>query len=122
MAPRVLVIQRGLEFDGIEQVVAPDGEAAVALLQREWFDAVLLDLDHEPLDGWCVLSAVGCWPARPRLIATVSERADVPRAEALGADHCMVAGTNLNARALQAACRPHRETDSPPPTPHGARA
>ena len=120
--PRVLVIENGLELDGVEQVIAPDGEAAVALLQREWFDAVILDLRQEPLDGWCVLSAVGCWPERPRLIATVGDRADIARAKQLGADHCMLAGTNLNVRALHAACRPHPETNSPTPTRNGVSA
>ena len=119
MAPRVLVIETALDLDGVEQVVAPNGEAAVGLLQREWFDAVVLDLGKEPLDGWCVLSALGCWPTRPRLIATVPDRADVARAKSLGADLCVLAGTTFNARALQAACRPHPETSSPSPTPSG---
>jgi CheY-like chemotaxis protein len=122
VAPRVLVIQRAFDVEGVEQVVAPDGEAAVALLQREWFDAVFVDLEQEPLDGWCVLSAVGCWPHRPRVIVTVADRADIPRAKSLGADHCMLAGTNLNVRALEAACRPHPETSSPRPTPNGVSA
>jgi len=60
VAARVLVMEPGFRLDGIEQVRAPDGEAAVGLLQREWFDAVILDLRREPLDGWCVLSAIGC--------------------------------------------------------------
>jgi DNA-binding response OmpR family regulator len=119
VAPRVLVVEPRFELDGIEQVVAPDGEAAVALLQREWFDTVILDLRQEPRDGWCVLSAVGCWPTRPRLVAMVGDRADIARAKSLGADHCMLAGTSFNARALQAACQPHPETNSPRPTPNG---
>jgi DNA-binding response OmpR family regulator len=119
VAPRVLVVEPRFELDGIEQIVAPDGEAAVALLQREWFDTVILDLRQEPLDGWCVLSAVGCWPTRPRLVAMVGDRADIARAKSLGADHCMLAGTSFNARALQAACQPHPETNSPRPTPNG---
>ncbi len=122
MASRVLVVERRFELDGIEEVAAPDGEAAVALLQQEWFDAVIIDLRREPLDGWCVLSAIGCWPTRPRLVAIVGARADVSRAKALGADHCTLAGTRLNVRALHAACRPHPETTSPSPTPSGASA
>jgi len=122
VAPRVLVVEPRFELDGIEQVVAPDGEAAVALLQREWFDAVIIDLRREPLDGWCVLSAIGCWPTRPRLVAIVGERADIARAKSLGADRCTLAGTRLNVRALDQACRPHPETSSPDPTPSGVRA
>lgn len=122
MAPRVLVMEPGFRLEGIEQVRAPDAEAAVGLLQREWFDAVILDLRREPLDGWCVLSAIGCWPARPRLVAIVGERRDIARAKSLGADRCTVAGTRLNLRALHAACQPHPESNSPNPTPSGARA
>ena len=122
MSSRVLVVEPRFELDGVEQVAAPDGEAAVALLQREWFDAVIIDLRREPLDGWCVLSAIGCWPTRPRLVAMVGDRADIPRAKSLGADHCMLAGTSFNARALQAACRPHPETSSRSPKPTGVRA
>ncbi len=122
MAPRVLVVEPRFELDGIEQIAAPDGEAAVALLQRAWFDAVIIDLRREPLDGWCVLSAIGCWPTRPRLVAIVGERADMARAKSLGADRCTLAGTRLNVRALHEACRLHPETSSPSPTQSGARA
>jgi DNA-binding response OmpR family regulator len=122
VSPRVLVVEPRFELEGVEQVVAPDGEAAVALLQREWFDAVIIDLRREPLDGWCVLSAIGCWPTRPRLVAIVGERADIARAKSLGADRCTLAGTRLNLRALHAACRPHPETSSRSPKPSGVRA
>ncbi len=117
--PRVLVVHQGLALDEVEQVVAPNGEAALGLLQREWFDAVILALALEPLDGWCVLAALGTWDTRPRIIATVPERADIARAQSLGADLCVLAGTTVNARALQAACRRHPETSSPRPTPSG---
>ena len=120
MVPRVLMVQRDLYFDGpyfdgpyfggpyfdgpdledVEAAIAGDGESALARLRRERFDAVLLDLRLEPLDGWCVLAAVGSWPERPRLIAVVADPGDVERALALGSDFCVAAGTQLHARAL----------------------
>jgi CheY-like chemotaxis protein len=143
VVPRVLMVHRDLYFDGpdlddIEPAIADDGETALAWLRREHFDAVLLDLRLEPLDGWCVLAAVGSWPERagvkPRLIAVVGDRRDIDRALALGADLCVMAGTHLHARALQrstTAMRPAREekecpqpprTSSPRPTTCGVRA
>src|SRR5437763_16635179 len=116
MVPRVLVVQTAHDLEEVEQVVAPDGEAALGLLQRQWFDAVVLDLALAPLDGWCVLAALGTWDSRPRIIATVADRADIARARSLGADLCVLAGTSLHARALQAACRRHPETTSPAAT------
>ena len=146
MVPRVLMVQRDLYFDGpdledIEPAIADDGETALSWLRCEHFDAVLLDLRLEPLDGWCVLAAVGSSPqgpgGKPRVIAVVGDRGDIDRALALGADLCVMAGTQLHARALQRstpAMRPEmrlgreeREcpqpprTSSPRPTMSGVR-
>src|SRR5258708_4586412 len=107
MVPRVLMVRRDVEleldgpdFDEVEPAIAPDGEAALAMLRREHFDAVLVDLALAPLDGWCVLAAVGSRAVRPRLVAIVADRADITRARILGADLCVAAGTQLHARAL----------------------
>jgi hypothetical protein len=40
----------------------------------------------------------------------------------LGADLCVVAGTQLNARAFQAPWKQHRKTSSPRPTTSGVPA
>jgi CheY-like chemotaxis protein len=125
VVPRVLMVQRDLYFDGpdledLEPAVAADGETALSWLRRERFDAVLVDLRLEPLDGWCVLAAVGCRPERPRLIAVVGDRRDIDRALALGADLCVMAGTQLHARALTrstSAMRPVREENECPQPP-----
>lgn len=124
MVPRVLMVQRDLSFDGpdledIEPAIAPDGETALGVLRRERFDAVLVDLRLEPLDGWCVLAAVGSWSERPRLIAVVGDRGDIERALHLGADLCVMAGTQLHARALK---RSTKEMECPrPPTNYPTR-
>ena len=99
MAPRVLVVQRELEIDGVEQAVVADGEAALALLDREPFDAVVVDTALPVLDGWMLLAAVGSRPERPRLIASVGDPAEVPRARRLGADE-YVADLNAIRSAL----------------------
>jgi DNA-binding response OmpR family regulator len=110
MVPRVIMVRRDRELDEpdldepdvdeVEPAIAPDGEAALAMLRREHFDAVLVDLALAPLDGWCVLAAVGSRAERPRLVAIVADCADIPRARILGADLCVAAGTQLHARAL----------------------
>jgi CheY-like chemotaxis protein len=99
------MVRQDLYFDGpdlesVEPAIASDGEVALGLLRREHFDAVMVDLRLDPLDGWCVLAAVGGWSERPRLIAVVGDRADIDRALLLGADLCVTAGTQLHARAL----------------------
>jgi CheY-like chemotaxis protein len=116
VAPRVLVVERGLDLGDVEQTVAPDGESALALLAHEAFDAVVLDLSLAPLDGWCVLAALGPGPDRPRVIAVVGGRADTARATALGADLCVLAGTTVHARALTPAWQRHHATSSRPTT------
>ena len=127
MVPRVLVVHDALDVDDVEQCVAPDGEAALDLLARHEFDAVVLDLSRPPLDGWCVLAAIGPRPfgnreRLPRVIARLGDRADAHRALALGADLCVMAGTSLHARALTPAWQRHRSTNSPRPTRVGASA
>jgi CheY-like chemotaxis protein len=127
VAPRVLVVHdRPDDADadsfGVEWEVAPDGQAALDLLARERFDAVVCDLSLPPLDGWCVLAALGPQAARPRLIVRVGERAEIERAKFLGADLCVLAGTQLNARAFQPSWQRHPKTNFPQPTTSGALA
>ena len=123
MVPRVLTVQNGPEVEDAEAVIATDGDAALTLLRREPFDAVIVDLRLEPIDSWCVLAAVGSWAERPRLVAIVGARTDIGRALILGADLCVAAGTPLHARALSrstaaiAVTENVKETECPrPPT------
>ena len=100
MTPRVLMVQRGPDLEDVEPVIAGDGDAALRLLRRERFDAVIVDLGLAPIDSWCVLATVGNWVDRPRLVAVVEDADHVGRALVLGADLCVMAGTQLHARAL----------------------
>ena len=100
MVPRVLTVQNGPDLEDAEAVVAADGDAALGLLRRERFDSLIVDLGLAPLDSWCVLATVGNWVERPRLVAIVTDPEHVGRALVLGADLCVMAGTQLHARAL----------------------
>ncbi len=103
MVPRVLTVLNGPDMEDAEAVVAADGDAALGLLRREHFDALIVDLGLAPLDSWCVLATVGNWVERPRLVAIVTDPDHVGRALVLGADLCVMAGTQLHAQALLAA-------------------
>jgi DNA-binding NarL/FixJ family response regulator len=130
--PRVLMVRPGCDFDGpdledVEPVIADDGDSALAMLRRERFDALIVDLGLAPLDSWCVLAAVGNWAERPRLVAVVTEADHVGRAIVLGADLCVMAGTQLHARALsrstkETKCPQNLPTSFRRPTPSGVSA
>jgi CheY-like chemotaxis protein len=119
LIPRVLVLGDA-HLDGVEIAHANDGPEALRLAGRESFDAALVDLSLPPIDGWMALAALGAHQRGLRLIAVVADRTDIPRAVALGADICVLAGTTVHARALQPVCRKHHETSSRRPTTSGA--
>jgi DNA-binding NarL/FixJ family response regulator len=127
VVPRVLTVQHGPDVEDTEAVIAADGDEALALLRRERFDAVIVDLGLAPLDSWCVLATIGNWVERPRLVAIVTDPDHVGRALVLGADLCVMAGTQLHARALTCSTkemecpRPH-SMSSPRATTAGASA
>ena len=89
---------------------------ALELLDRERFDAVLLDLNLPPIDSWLVLAALGHRSERPRIVVAVGNQNEVERAQALGADVCVVAGTTAPARALTSAWQRHQRTSRPTPS------
>jgi DNA-binding response OmpR family regulator len=125
VVPRVLAVQERLDVSDPtefvwEQAVVTDGEAALALLDRERFDAVLLDLNLPPIDSWLVLAALGGRAERPRIVVAVGDQNEVERAQALGADVCVVAGTTAPARALTSAWQRH-QTRGSRPTPSSVR-
>jgi len=128
VVPRVLTVQNGPDVEDTEAVIAADGDAALDLLRRERFDALIVDLGLAPIDSWCVLATVGNWVERPRLVAVVTDPAHVGRALMLGADLCVMAGTQLHARALirttpemreERECPRPQPTSFPRPTPSG---
>jgi CheY-like chemotaxis protein len=122
VVPRVLAIQAKVDVEDVEQAVAADGPDALSYLDREPFDAVVIDLALPPLDGWMTLAELGFRPQRPRVIAKVADRADIARALALGADLCVLAGTTIHARALAPAWQTSTRTSFRSPTKSGVPA
>ena len=94
----------------------PTATPRSALLRRERFDAVIVDLGLAPIDSWCVLATVGNWVERPRLVAIVTDPDHVGRALVLGADLCVMAGTQLHARALTRSTAKEMKCPRPPTT------
>jgi CheY-like chemotaxis protein len=83
---RILVVQRPLDVDGVDQHIAADGDAALGLVEEQSFDAVVLDLSLPPLDGWCVLARLGARHPLPFVIVAAYDAADVDRARRLGGE------------------------------------
>ena len=96
---------RGLEADGHEVALAPDGAQAVEGFRRQIPDLIILDLNLPVLDGEQVLSAIrACEPDLPVLVLTA--RADVEtriRCLDAGADDLMAKPFSLY--ELRARCR-----------------
>ena len=96
MVPRALVVQSRPEIARavsaslaeaeVHAVVLTDGHAAMTALDTWDPHVVLVDLTLPPLDGWCVLAAVGARVDRPLLVVRVADASQVERAVALGAD------------------------------------
>jgi DNA-binding response OmpR family regulator len=96
MVPRALVIQSrpdvaravsaSLAEAEVHAIVLSDGHAVVAAIETWDPHVVLVDLTLPPLDGWCVLAAVGDLADHPLLVVRVRDESEVDRAIALGAD------------------------------------
>jgi DNA-binding response OmpR family regulator len=96
MVPRALVVQSrpevaravsaSLAGAEVHAIVLPDGHAAVSAVETWDPHVVLIDLTLPPLDGWCVLAAVGALADRPLLVVRVADGTQVERAVLLGAD------------------------------------
>jgi CheY-like chemotaxis protein len=73
---------------GVETIRADDGFDAVRLVTACDPDVVLIDLTLPPLDGWCVLAALGHDRAgrRPEIVVRVADHSQAERALRLGAD------------------------------------
>jgi CheY-like chemotaxis protein len=96
MVPRALVVQSRPEVARavsasmadaeVHTIVLSDGHAVVTAVETWAPHVVLVDLTLPPLDGWCVLAAVGALADRPLLVVRVADASQVDRAIALGAD------------------------------------
>ena len=77
-----------LAGEGIETIRAEDGLDAVRLAAIIDPDLVVVDLTLPPLDGWCVLAALGNERSgrRPEIVVRVADHRQAERALRLGAD------------------------------------
>jgi DNA-binding response OmpR family regulator len=79
-----------LAAHGVEAIRADDGADALRLAAALEPEVVLIDLTLPPLDGWCVLAALGearHGPGRrPEIVVRVADHSQADRALRLGAD------------------------------------
>lgn len=86
--PDLLVILRvNLTSAGLEPILAGDGRTAIARIEAEQPDAVLLDVMLPGIDGWQVLDQLHRMgnPVPVVVCSAISDPEDKARAEALGA-------------------------------------
>jgi DNA-binding response OmpR family regulator len=83
----LLVLQISLQATGFDTTLAGDGATALARLQLERPDLVLLDLTLPVMDGWAVLAELSTRSDAPPVIVCTAKRSprDVARAQELGA-------------------------------------
>ncbi len=98
MVARLVVLQTGAELagavcaalagEGVETIRGEDGVDALRLVATCDPDIVLVDVTLPPLDGWCVLAALGHDRAgrRPEILVRVADHRQAERALLLGAD------------------------------------
>ena len=87
--PDILLLHRlNLEAAGHEVLLAADGQRALARVDADAPDVMVLDVMMPVLDGWAVLEALRSRPAPSLPVVVVSAKsapADVERAATLGA-------------------------------------
>jgi len=94
--PRILIVEDDPDISLIERVIlersgfattlASDGGVALAMIERERPDAVVLDLTMPGVDGWSVLSAIVSADGPPVVVCSArGNLQDVERAVAMGA-------------------------------------
>ena len=99
--PRILIVEdhpliaelveTRLRVEGMRPVHCPGGREALALLDQEAFDLVVLDIMMPEIDGYEVLQKIRSSPATANLpvifLSAKSSPADVEKGFALGANH-----------------------------------
>lgn len=83
----VRLVQRVLELEGHQVLIARDGIEALQQVASHRPDALVLDVNMPGMEGWEVCERVKKQYGTPVMMLTVrAERADVERGERLGAD------------------------------------
>jgi len=116
--PDLLVILRvNLTAAGLEPILAGDGRTAIARIQAERPDAVLLDVMLPGIDGWQVLERMQALDIRVPVVVCSAKRNpdDMARAEELGASAYIVKPFDIERlvdAVVQAAAARGRELSS----------
>jgi sigma-B regulation protein RsbU (phosphoserine phosphatase) len=88
------VIAMVLRKEGLEVAEAPDGAAALTLLEEERFGMVLMDLMMPVMDGYAAIAAIRAEPRHRTLpvvvVTALNDQGSVARAMELGADACII--------------------------------
>lgn len=83
-----------LEAAGMSVTVAHDGKEAIAMLQREKFDLLLLDLLMPETDGFAVLEWIKAQKGGKRfaviVLTNLSGELNQEKCHKLGADECVI--------------------------------
>jgi two-component system sensor histidine kinase/response regulator len=99
--PRILIVEdhpliaelveTRLRVEGMRPVHCPGGREALALLDQEAFDLVVLDIMMPEVDGYEVLQRIRSSPATARLpvifLSAKSSPADIEKGITLGVNH-----------------------------------
>jgi DNA-binding response OmpR family regulator len=90
--PMAHALQLKLQREGFAVDVAPDGEAAMAMLTKNSYDALILDLIMPKMNGFEVLEGIQELKTKPKVIvaSNLSQEQDAQRAKSLGADDYFV--------------------------------
>jgi two-component system, OmpR family, response regulator len=90
--PMAHALQLKLQREGFDVDVAPDGEAAMAMLTKGTYDALILDLVMPKMNGFEVLEGIQELTTKPKVIvaSNLSQEQDAQRAKGLGADDYFV--------------------------------
>jgi len=77
-----------LAAEGVETIRADDGPDTLRLVATYEPEVVVVDLTLPPIDGWCVLAALGneLPGRRPEIVVKVADHRQAERALRLGAD------------------------------------
>ena len=85
------LVETRLRIEGMHPVKAPGGREALALVGKEPFDAVILDIMMPDVDGYQVLQHIRSNPATVTLpvifLTAKATPADIEKGLALGANH-----------------------------------
>jgi two-component system OmpR family response regulator len=128
--PRILIVEdhpliaelveTRLRIEGMQPVKCPGGREAIALVEKESFDAVILDIMMPDVDGYQVLQHIRATPSTAHLpvifLTAKATPTDIEKGLALGANHYITkpfSGVDL-VRKVRLCLEERRAAETPP--------